>query len=120
MALTPFRYRTLKVFRKTYGSFLLLQDGIIRGYPVNRITRTIHFKPGDYRKALRLVNPDKRIYFAISYLFQSSPDIRVYTASTIDEDLQAAGDIYLTKHMRIDVEKGEVGSISVVDCVNQH
>jgi hypothetical protein len=41
-------------------------------------------------------------------LSQSSPEVRVYKANTIDEDLQVAGQLYLQKHLKIDTQKNSI------------
>lgn len=77
------------------------------GNPKNRFTRHRHFRSGDYRRAL-VLPVDRRIHFALSYLNQSSPGIRIYNAQSIDEELQVAGELFLQNHMGINVEGGEV------------
>ena len=51
---------------------------------------------------------DPRIHFALSNLTQSTPFIRLYTAKTIEEELQRAGELFLKQQMDINLSKKEV------------
>ena len=63
---------------------------------MNKETKQKQFRSGDYRKALSL-KFDNRVHFALSYLTQSSPTVRVYSAQAIDEELHMAGQQFLQK-----------------------
>lgn len=85
-----------------------IMDGILRGNQKNKFTRHRHFRGGDYRRTLTLKPLDKRIHFALSDLTHNSPSIRLYTPSSVDEQLQHAAESFLSKHLHINLEKNTV------------
>jgi hypothetical protein len=81
--------------------------GILRGNPKNIISRHRQFRGGDPRRGF-VIPLDPRVHFALSCLTASTSFVRVYTAKTIEEELQRAAEIYLKHSVTISLTKKEV------------
>ena len=71
-------------------------NGILRANRKTGSATEKHFKEGDARAALALKLCDLRVHFALFYATHSSPPLRVYSASKIDMQLNAAVRMFLS------------------------
>eukprot|EP01117_Protostelium_nocturnum_P008035 TRINITY_DN2860_c0_g1_i2.p1 TRINITY_DN2860_c0_g1~~TRINITY_DN2860_c0_g1_i2.p1 ORF type:complete len:869 (-),score=335.35 TRINITY_DN2860_c0_g1_i2:171-2777(-) len=78
-----------------------IRDGILRANPKGKITRHRLIRSFDLRRSLVLSHFDPRIHFALSLLNHATPIVRLYSPSTIEEQLQFSGEAFMNKHLQI-------------------
>ncbi len=85
----------------------LIEHGILRGNqpPLPQLDRPI--EPGNALAELCIEPPDPRIHFALNCAARSCPPLRVYSASTIEQDLDSAAAAFVRSGGVI-IENGQV------------
>lgn len=90
-------------------SFDDIEHGMIRGSQVKWLLGFVQDPfAGDYEEALRVKNTDGRIHFALNCGAISCPEVAIYDAKVIDQQLDIAAKQYLQKSSTYKPEENKV------------